>query len=487
MNWFLLIPVSSLALIVFLYLIIKKAGAPRKLKSIIPYLFGLFLVSIALMSLKSDMIKGIFHADILIFIFQLIIYFLLLIIIVKFITIIIFDAYLEPDKYPRMIKDIVVITLYVVGLLFIARYYLQLKVAEVLASAAVLTVVVGFALQDILRDLFSGIAVNLEESLKLGDWVSIGPYEGRIEQFRWRSIKIRTTDNVLVVIPNQVASKEAVKNFSHAGQYFALRSQIGVSYKNSPDLVLKTFENVLDSIDLILKEPGPEVKIIRFDDFSIVYEMKYYFKDFSKKYFIQGEINRKSWYAFKRTGIEIPFPIRDVYLKKPPEEEVTCQALIDILKNHEVLKTIDEKQLQNLVKGVDIKVYGKGETVITEGEIGHYFYHILMGEVEIVKNNKVMQTLGSNDYFGEFSLFTGEMTTADVRAAKECTFLRISSEKFHETVKMNLDMARKLSEVIAARRAKQKEFSEKEAANMPSIIRTDSENIFLRIKKYFSF
>jgi hypothetical protein len=52
---------------------------------------------------------------------------------------------------------------------------------------------------------------------------------------------------------------------------------------------------------------------------------------------------------------------------------------------------------------------------------------------------------------------------------------------------MNLDMARKLSEVIAARRAKQKEFSEKEAANMPSIIRTDSENIFLRIKKYFSF
>ncbi|HLP47617.1 MAG TPA: mechanosensitive ion channel domain-containing protein, partial [Candidatus Kapabacteria bacterium] len=236
MNWFLLLPVISLALIIFLYIIIKKAGAPRKLKTLIPYLFGLFLVSTTILALESDTIKSIFKPDILILILQFLMFLLLLIIAVKFISFIVFDAYLQPEKYPRMIKDIVVITLYVVGLLFIAKYYFHFKVAEVLASAAVLTVVAGFALQDILRDLFSGIAVNLEESLKLGDWVTIGQYEGRIEQFRWRSIKIRTTDNVLVVIPNQIASKEAVKNFGHAGQHFALRSQIGVSFKNTPDL-----------------------------------------------------------------------------------------------------------------------------------------------------------------------------------------------------------------------------------------------------------
>jgi len=487
MNRLFLLPVISLALIIFLYFLIKRGGALRKLKPVILFLVGLLLVSGTISILKSDAISKLVYSETLIFILQLIVLVFLLVIAVKLIVFIVFDAYMKEDRYPRMIKDIVVIILYVVGFLFIAKYYLKLRVAEVLASAAVLTVVVGFALQDILKDLFSGVAVNLEESLRIGDWVKVGEFEGRIEQFRWRSIKIRTTDNVLVVIPNQTASKEAVKNFGHAGLPFALRSQIGVSYKNSPDLVIKTLLEVLGSIDLILKDPVPEVMMQRFDSSSIIYELKYFFKDLSKKSIIQSEISRKTWYAFKRAGIQIPFPIRDVYLKKETEAGMKNEDIIHILKNNELLQTIDETQLQNLAEGVDIMVYGQGEMVIGEGETGRYFYLILAGEVEILKSNKVMHRLGINEYFGEFSLFTGEMTTADVRASQECTFLGISSDKFRETVKMNLDMARKLSEVIAMRRVRQMEFSKKETEDMHLNIKKDSENIFLRIKKYFSF
>jgi small-conductance mechanosensitive channel len=476
----------SLALIVLFFFLAKRGGALRKLKPIILFLLGLFLVSGTNAILKSEAISKIFYSNTLIFILQLIVLFFLLVITVKFIVFIVFDAYIKEDRYPRMIKDIVVIVLYVVGFLFIAKYYLKLRVTEVLASAAVVTVVVGFALQDILKDLFSGIAVNLEESLRIGDWVRIGEFEGRIEQFRWRSIKIRTTDNVLVVIPNQIASKEAVKNFGHAGLPFALRCQIGVSYKNSPDLVIKTLLEVLGSIDMILKDPVPEVMMLRYDASSIIYELKYFFKDLSKKNPILSEINRKAWYAFKRVGIEIPFPIRDVYLKKEPEPALKSEDIIRLLKNNELLNTIDETQLQNLTKGIDIMVFGQGEMVIREGETGHYFYLILSGEVEILKSNKVMHRLGVNEYFGEFALFTGEMTTADVKASKECTFLTISSEKFRETIKMNTDIARKLSEVIAVRRGKQMEFSKKETEDMHLDINKDSENIFLRILKYFS-
>lgn len=486
MNRLFLLPMISLALIIFLYFLIKIGGALRKLKPIILFLMGILLVSGTIAILKSETISKLFYSETLIFILQLIVLVFLLVIAVKFIVFIVFDAYIKEDRYPRMIKDIVVIVLYVVGFLFIAKYYLKLQVAEVLASAAVVTVVVGFALQDILKDLFSGVAVNLEESLRIGDWVKIGEFEGRIEQFRWRSLKIRTTDNVLVVIPNQIASKEAVKNFGHAGLPFALRYQIGVSYKNTPDLVIKTLMEVLGTIDMILKDPVPEVMIQHFDSSSIIYELKYFFKDLSKKSMIQSEISRKAWYAFKRAGIDIPFPIRDVYLKKETEQGMKSEDIIHILKNNELLQTIDETQLQNLAEGIDIVVYGQGEMVIREGETGRYFYLILSGEVEILKSNKVMHRLGVNEYFGEFSLFTGEMITADVRASLECTFLTISSEKFRETVKMNTDMARKLSEVIATRRIRQLEFSKKETEAMQLDINKDSENIFLRIVKYFS-
>lgn len=489
MNWFFSLPVTFLALIILLYYLTKKSRTFHKLRSAIPSLFILFFLSLITSILKLNLVSKVFQSEGLIYILQLIILFFILIFSVKFISFLLFDfmfSHKQAIKYPRLIKDIVVIILYVIGILFIAKYYLNIRVTEVLASAAVLTVVIGFALQDILSDLFSGIALNLEESLQIGDWVKIDEYEGNIEQFRWRSIKIRTIDNVLVVIPNQIAAKQAVMSFGHAGEYFALRIQIGVSYKDNPDQVMRTILKALDSIDLILKKPPPEIIVNRFDDFSIVYEIKYYFKDYSKKNIIHSEINRKIWYAFKRNNIKIPFPIRDIYIKKAIEEKITDEDMVSIFRSNEVLATINEEQLMGLLEDIEIKVYAKGEVLISEGESGRYFYHILSGSVEVLKNNKTIKTLGTNDYFGEFSLFTGEKTTADVRVLEECRVLKISSEKFLETVKLNKNMAMKLSEVIAIRRAKLEEFNKKEPEISRLIIKKEAENIFLRIKKYFS-
>jgi len=489
MNWFFTLPVTFLVLIILLYYLIKKSPAFQKLKSLFPFLFGLFFLSLASSVMKIELVKRVFYSEELVNVVDLIVLFLVLIFSVKFLSFLIFDflfSYKQSIKYPRLIKDLAVILLYVVGGLFIAKYYLNIRVTEVLASAAVLTVVVGFALQDILGDLFSGIALNLEESLKIGDWVKAGEREGRIEQFQWRSIKLRTVDNVLVVIPNQIASKEAVNRYGHEGEAFALRTQIGVSYKNSPDLVINTLIEVMDSIDAIVREPAPQVLVTRFDDFAVVYDLKYYIRDYSQKNIIHSEINRKSWYAFKRKGIEIPFPIRDVYIKKAVDDRPGDEEIIETLKANEVLGTIDEEQLRHILDDIELTVHARGEVLIREGETGRSFYHILSGEVEILKNNKVMNTLGPNDYFGEASLFTGESTSADVRVSKECKLIGISPVKFREAVKMNKNMALKLSEVIALRKAKRKEFDEKDSEMNKLAIKKETQSLFLRIKKYFS-
>jgi small-conductance mechanosensitive channel len=490
MNWNFSLPVMFLVLTVLLYYLTRKNPHLKKLKSVIPFLFVLIFLSLIYSVLTLEMVSNMFRSEGLETVLQLLILFFILIFSVKFSSFFLFDFLFSQKmaiKYPRLIKDIIVIILYSIGILLIANQVLNIRVTEVLASAAVLTVVAGFALQDILGDLFSGIALNLEESLKIGDWIKLGEYEGRIEQFRWRSIKIRTIDNVLVVVPNQTASRQAVSAFAHSGEYFALRLEIGVSYKNSPDLVIRTIREAMASVDLILGKPAPQVFVNRFDDFSIVYELRYFFKDYSKKNIIHSEINRKTWYAFKRKGIEIPFPIRDVYIKKAVEEKMTDEELIAVLKSNDLLGSIDESELKNLLEGIEVKVYGAGEVLITRGEAGRCFFLILEGEVEVMKNHRVINQLGPNDYFGEFSLFTGEKTTADVRASMECKVLVISSEKFRETVKLNKDMARKLSEAIALRKAKLKEFDEKETDAAQLTIKKDTENIFLRIKKYFSF
>lgn len=493
MNLSFLLPALVLLLIIGLNILVKKKALFQKLKSIIPYLFITFLLSLAKAFLKSDFAAHLFSPQEWIDTLDKAFLFVILIILVKTTVFLIFDFLLSKKqriKYPRLIKDVTVIVLYIIGISLIFKIAFNTELTAVLATSAVLTVVIGFALQDILGDLFSGIALNLEESLRIGDWIKTGDYEGKIEQFRWRCIKILTIDNHLVLIPNRIAAKEEVERFGRASEPFALRLQIGVSYKNSPDFVISTISDVLSSITSILKNPEPMVMVNNFADFAVVYEIKFWINDYAIKDPVKSEIRRKTWYAFKRNNIQIPFPIRDVYIKdikKEKPQEITDAQLIDILKRNEIFNTISEKQLENLVEDIEIKSYGKGETLIKEGEVGQYFYHILAGEAEVIKNNNVIAIIKADDYVGEMSLFTGEKTTAEVRIKGESKILRISSEKFRETVKLNATMARKLSEVIAGRKAQLMEFKKLADQSRRTAIKKETESIFLRIKKYFSF
>jgi CRP-like cAMP-binding protein len=302
-------------------------------------------------------------------------------------------------------------------------------------------------------------------------------------------------DNVLVLIPNRIASKEEMNRFGGSREPFALRLKIGVSYKNSPDFVISTIMEVLNTIPAVLTTPKSIVMVHKFDDFAIIYEIKFWLTDYSIKDPVKSEIQRRTWYAFKRNDIQIPFPIRDIYIKdikkeKPPGSprwaEMGKEQIIAVLQKNEVLNTISQKQLENLAEDIEIKRYGKGETLIKEGEEGRYFYHFLEGEAEVLKNDKVIIRMRANDYVGEMALFTGEKTAADVRITKESRVLRISSERFRETVRLNEKMARKLSEVIARRKGQLMELKKKEEDSQTKAIKKESENIFLRIKKYFS-
>lgn len=491
MDWYLILPVFFLALLLLVYAVFRKRKTFQTMRALFPVLLILFILSLCRVLLALGPLSQALWREHINTGLNLLTLFFTMVFCVKLLSFLIFDFLLfsrrHAIKYPRLIRDIVVILLYIAGILLIAKYVFNFQITVVLASSAVLTVVAGFALQDILGDLFSGIALNMEESVQIGDWVRIGNFEGRIEQLRWRSVKIRTVDNELIIIPNKSASREPVGNFGHGAEAVALRSRIGVSYRIHPDLVIHTLVETLKSVDEVAKTPEPQAMPISFGEFSVIYEIRYFITDFFAKSRILGEINRKIWYAFKRENIAIPFPVRDVYIRQETCDNLTTDQIIAILKNNETMSTIDNAQLKKLAAEVQTVTFGQGEILIHEGKTGQFFYHILSGSVEILKNGKRINTLGPNDYFGELALFTGEKTTADVRAIQECRVLRISPDVFRETVTLNRETARKLAEVIAIRRAGLKAFSEQEDSDSRLIINKESEGIFERIRNFFSF
>ncbi len=489
MNWLVALP----GLFLLLALVLFLAGGRRRggglFRQVLPQLLLLFLLSAAISLCTSGWLgKWPFSPRVLFFLW-LLFWFFLVVLAVKVLAYFVFDFLVlgkQGVHYPKLIKDVVVFILFVVGVLLILKYYLGIPLTGILASTAVLTVVIGFALQDILGNLFSGIILNFEDSFKIGDWLCIGEREGRVEQFGWRSFKVRTIDRELIVIPNQTASKAEVLIYGAGRQPVALNVRVSAGYGDSPDRVGAAVLGALADMPNVRREPPPVVQLVDFGDFAMNYLVKFWVDDFSRHNFITSDARRRIWYAFRRQGIEIPFPKRDVYMKQEKPLAIPQAALAGVLQRNDVLAAIEEDDFHSLLAAVETRVFGAGETIIREGDEGLYFYHVYSGAVSILKQGQVIARLQAGDFFGEISLVTGDKVSATVAAAEESVVILVPSARFKQVVEMNESMALKLSALITRRQDEMKLFSAKNPREGPATGKKDSENLFKRILKYFA-
>lgn len=486
MNWVYVLPASFLLLAAAAFAAGRRKGG--LFRQALPQLLLLFLLSAAVSLFSSSWLSDLAYAPRLRFFLWLFFWFFMVVLAVRTVAYLVFDVLVlkrQGVRYPKLIKDVAVFILFVAGMLLILKYYLGQPISGLLASTAVLTVVVGFALQDVLGNLFSGIILNFEDSFKIGDWVRIGEREGRVEQFGWRSFKLRTIDRELIVIPNQSASKAEVLIYGAGGQPVALRIQAGTGYGDSPDLVEAAILGALDAAPGVRRDPAPAVQLRNFGDFSMNYDVKIWIDDFERHNFIASDVRRRIWYAFRRQGIEIPFPKRDVYIKPERGEEFPAAELAAALRSNVVLAELADGDFQALAAAAGRRVFGSGETVIREGEAGDHFYHIHSGSMTVLKDGRPIARLGPGDFFGEISLVTGEKTNATVVAERESAVLTIPSVRFQQVVNMNEAMARKLAEVITRRQEETRAAGEKNRAADTVVLRKESANLLKRILKYF--
>jgi small-conductance mechanosensitive channel/CRP-like cAMP-binding protein len=489
MNWLFVLPGFFVLLLAVLFFMgsRKHAGGLIRQTALLQLLLIVLTAAIAL--LGSGLLRRLFYSPHLMFILWLLFWFLLLVLAIKVIAYFVFDFLVvkkQGIRYPKLVKEVVVFVLYIVGILLILNYYLNIRPTALWASSAVLTVVIGFALQDILGNLFSGIVLNFEDSFKLEDWVRISDREGRVEQFGWRSFKIRTIDRELIVIPNQTAAKAEVLIYGSGRQPVCLKIGVGASYHDSPDRVGGAIFKALESMSEIRRDPPVEVQLVDFADFSLNYLVKFWIDDYARHNVIASEARRRIWYAFRRQGIEIPYPKRDVYMKQERSAEVPREALARVLQGNDVLREIEAQKFSELLAAAETRVFGAAETIIREGDASDYFYHIYSGAVNVLKDGQVIARLGAGDFFGEISLVTGEKFNATVMADRESVIVLVSSARFKQLIDMNETMALKLSQVITRRQEEMRLFSEKNPRSGSAVLQKNSANLFKRIVNYFA-
>ena len=177
-----------------------------------------------------------------------------------------------------------------------------------------LSVGIGFGLQEIVSNLISGFILLLERSIGPGDVVQEGETIGVVEEIGIRSMRIRTLDNVELIVPNARFLTETVTNYTRSESKVRVHIPVGVSYQSDPRQVEKVLLEAAQN-PLVLNSPAPSVFFTGFDESSLNFELLVWTDDAFEIPRLTSDLRFQIWETLQANHIEIPFPQRDVHVR----------------------------------------------------------------------------------------------------------------------------------------------------------------------------
>jgi small-conductance mechanosensitive channel len=184
--------------------------------------------------------------------------------------------------------------------------------------AGVLSLGIGFGLQNIASNFASGLIMMFERPVRIGDLVSVGDMDGVIKDIRMRSTTISTFDNVSVIVPNTELIVGRVVNWTHGDPKIRIHVPIGVAYGSDVQLVTKLLLEIAREHPDVLDDPAPAVLFNEFGDSSLNFELLVWIPSPMIRKKVISDINYAIEAAFREHGVEIPFPQQDIYVRSLP-------------------------------------------------------------------------------------------------------------------------------------------------------------------------
>jgi len=199
---------------------------------------------------------------------------------------------------------------------------LGVNVMPFVAGAGVAGIAIGFAAKDTLSNLIAGILLIIDRPFEVGDRIEIwsAPANsaswGDVIDIGLRATKIKTTDNIVIIIPNNEIMKRDIVNYTIIESKIRVRINIGIAYDadigKAKDLIVR----VARSADWISNDPAPKVVVRSFGESSIELQVRVWIADARRRMDTISFITDNVREMFNKEGIEIPYPRRDITIRK---------------------------------------------------------------------------------------------------------------------------------------------------------------------------
>ncbi len=358
---------------------------------------------------------------------------------------------------PRILSNCVSATLFIASIFLIIKFVFERPVGGLVATSGILTVIIGFAIRDMIADFFSGLAMNIEQPYRIGDWLELGPGEvGQVTEMNWRATRLITQAKRTVIVPNSNLSSRQFVNISRPDRHYRESLDLVLNYTSDPARI----ENILLAAVYAtegLADQRHDVRIMGFQERGVIYQIRFWVCDYTDKVRVRHRLAANALQFLSQAGVSIPYAQHEIVLtrgRRPRKERrIDSRRLFSRVDWLEALNEDELDQLAEVSIGLDFKA---GQAIVTQGETGSSLFVLVEGMLEVfVRNDQGNEdTVGRiepGQAFGEMSLLTGTQRVATVRSMTDTYVLEVRREDFEPILRARPEIAEQLGRMMARR------------------------------------
>lgn len=204
--------------------------------------------------------------------------------------------------------------------LVLGLQFIGLDLSSLAVIAGLLSVGIGFGLQNIASNVIAGIILLFERPIKIGDRITVGEIHGDVHEIKIRSTTLLTPDNIAIIVPNSDFISGKVTNWSYEDPRVRFHIQVGVAYHSNVDQVTQILLQVARTHPQVLRRPEPEVILKAFGESALQFDLMVWVGEPKVGGRVLSDLHYQIHRQFKENGIEIPFPQREISLKGFPSD-----------------------------------------------------------------------------------------------------------------------------------------------------------------------
>ena len=341
------------------------------------------------------------------------------------------------EPMPRFLREVLSLSIFLTAVLLVLKFGYNDPIPGLLAGSGIAALAIGLAAQDLLGNIIGGFTLHFARPFQLHDWILLDGQHVQVIEMNWRSTRFRNNDNTRLDVPNSHIVKQTIINFcghdrkpQETSRPHALRLEVGVDADAPPNRVKAILAAAAATVPRVLPHPEPDVYLRSFGESDIVYEVRYWLADHAEHQRVSEGIRSNIWYALRREGIRIPFPIRTLKVeprvaRRTGRHGLRHHELLEMLGKQPVFAAIDPADLEYLLDRSELRLFGDGERIIVEKAAGESMFVITSGRAAVIINSggaasSQVAALTAGECFGEMSLLTGEPRNATIQALGDC-------------------------------------------------------------------